>query len=295
MQKIKVYNKTDISVLLGRFGFAVELFEDWHNDSHLSHDHDVLEINYVVRGCATQIASGVKGQISAGMITVINYGLEHSIITDMGSIDIINIYIDIERFRLPQFSEDFVSVLRQIIPLHKFSINRLNEVFVISADKPKDFEQLLVNIIAEQQEKRFGYEQALEQYFGLLLVMLCRFAKISGFSRASIEGNSGFNEIERLTSFLEANCHKHLELLRISEYTGLNKNYLCRKFKAITGQTIFQYLLSRRLDRAMYELRTTDKKVIDIALDCGFSDVSNFNRQFKRAFEKTPSAYRGGL
>ncbi len=294
MEKIKVYNKADIAAMLERFGFAVELFENWHNDSPLSHDHDVLEINYVARGCATQFASGVKGQISAGMVTVINYGLEHSIITDMGSIDIINIYIDIERFRLPQFSEDFISVLRQIIPLHKFSINRLNEVFVITADKPKDFERLLLNVIAEQREQRFGYEPALEQYFGLLLVMLCRFAKISGFSRASI-GGSGFDEIEKLTSFLENNCHRHLELSQISEYIGFNKNYLCRKFKAITGQPIFQYLLSRRLDRAMYELRTSDKKVIDIALDCGFSDVSNFNRQFKRAFGKTPSGYRDGL
>ena len=69
-----------------------------------------------------------------------------------------------------------------------------------------------------------------------------------------------------------------------------------RTFEQLTGVTPHQFILRTRLRHAAARLATEDAKVIDIALDAGFNDVSTFNRAFRAEFGTTPRAYRwGGL
>ena len=70
-----------------------------------------------------------------------------------------------------------------------------------------------------------------------------------------------------------------------------NEKYLGRLFKNETGTTFHQYNLALRLQKAEKLLKTTSDKVIDIALDCGFNNISYFNRAFKKQFGMTPSEY----
>ncbi len=277
--------------MLEEYGFAVERFQGWQNLVSAPHGHDVLEINYLVEGRAIQTAGDLNSNFEKGMLTVINYGLTHSIITAYGGIDIINVYIDVERFALPRLDEALMGVLRCIIPLSRFSINNLNKAIGLKADCTREFEAILFAMLHECSSCQFAHSLLIKEYFRIFLIYLCRFAANNGLSRAG-GGIHGFEKIESLLGYLEENCGKHIELERLADYAGLSKHYLCRKFKQTTGQTIFRYLLSRRIERAMYELRTTDKKIIDIALDCGFENISNFNRQFKVIVSKTPSRYR---
>lgn len=70
--------------------------------------------------------------------------------------------------------------------------------------------------------------------------------------------------------------------------------HFLRQFRAQLGITPYQYVLARRLRRAAVRLRDSREPVIDIALACGFNDVSEFNRRFRRVMGKTPTAFRGG-
>ena len=63
-------------------------------------------------------------------------------------------------------------------------------------------------------------------------------------------------------------------------------------FDVLTGATPHQYLLRSRLRRAALRLRTELAKISEIALDCGFGDISNFNRAFPAEFGVSPRAYR---
>ena len=84
--------------------------------------------------------------------------------------------------------------------------------------------------------------------------------------------------------------HNVSSLARIAR---LSPYHFLRTFERITGATPHQYLLRMRLCRAAIRLRTERTKIVDIALGCGFGDVSNFNRAFRSEFGVSPRVHRG--
>jgi AraC-like DNA-binding protein len=63
-------------------------------------------------------------------------------------------------------------------------------------------------------------------------------------------------------------------------------------FKAYTGKSVFSYLLDLRIQASMLRLRSRNDKVLSVALECGFSDLTFFNRAFKARVGMTPRGYR---
>jgi AraC-like DNA-binding protein len=79
----------------------------------------------------------------------------------------------------------------------------------------------------------------------------------------------------------------------IAEALGISARYLQRVFAEV-GTTPSRFLIARRLDAAAALLRRLDKpcSVTDVALQCGFSDLSYFSRAFRRRFGLSARAYR---
>src|SRR3984893_2417543 len=65
-----------------------------------------------------------------------------------------------------------------------------------------------------------------------------------------------------------------------------------RTFKATFGETPHRYLQRRRIERAMFLLRETDRSVTEISLDVGFNSLGTFSRPFREIVGETPTAYR---
>ncbi len=78
----------------------------------------------------------------------------------------------------------------------------------------------------------------------------------------------------------------------MAEHARLSPYHFLRCFADLTGATPRQYLLRTRLRRAAMRLKKESTRIIDIALDCGFGDVSNFNRVFRAEFGLSPRSYR---
>ena len=92
-------------------------------------------------------------------------------------------------------------------------------------------------------------------------------------------------------------CIKHhhdeaLTLRKISDKLGYSEFYTTRKFREISGLRLRDYLRRRKLAFALKEVRDSERSLLDIALDYGFSSHEAFTRAFKDAFGVTPSAYR---
>jgi AraC-like DNA-binding protein len=82
------------------------------------------------------------------------------------------------------------------------------------------------------------------------------------------------------------------DLTELAELAGLSPFHFLRVFEQITGATPHQFLIRTRLRMAATRLLESDASVLDIALDAGFGDVSNFNRSFRREFGCAPLAFR---
>jgi AraC-like DNA-binding protein len=83
-----------------------------------------------------------------------------------------------------------------------------------------------------------------------------------------------------------------LTLRNLAREAGLSPYHFLRTFERLTGVTPHQYVLRTRLREAALRLMAGPAKVLDIALDCGFGDVSNFNHAFRAEFGVSPRAYR---
>ena len=83
-----------------------------------------------------------------------------------------------------------------------------------------------------------------------------------------------------------------LTLEDLAAEAALEPKYFCRVFRQITGRTPINYLNYYRVECAAELLCTTQGSITDIALECGFGDVSYFSRMFRRYKGQTPGQYR---
>jgi AraC family transcriptional regulator len=92
--------------------------------------------------------------------------------------------------------------------------------------------------------------------------------------------------------FIEFHFRQPLKLEDLSALVGISPYHFLRTFRQVVGLTPHQFLLRRRLREAALLLRTTAGPVLEIALDVGFGDLSNFNHTFRAVFGTTPTKYR---
>jgi len=83
-----------------------------------------------------------------------------------------------------------------------------------------------------------------------------------------------------------------LTLTSLAQEAQLSPYHFLRTFEHVTGVTPHQYVLRRRLRDAATRLSEGAARVLDVAFDCGFADVSNFNHAFRREFGVSPRVYQ---
>lgn len=83
-----------------------------------------------------------------------------------------------------------------------------------------------------------------------------------------------------------------LRLDSMARDAGLSAFHFLRMFQRLTGITPHQYILRARLREAALRILARRNTVLDVALDCGFGDVSNFNRAFRGEFGMSPRAFQ---
>jgi transcriptional regulator GlxA family with amidase domain len=85
-----------------------------------------------------------------------------------------------------------------------------------------------------------------------------------------------------------------LDVASLAEIACLSEAHFIRSFRATFGETPHRYLQRRRVERAMFLLRETDRSVTDISLDVGFTSLGTFSRTFHEIVGRSPKSYRDG-
>ena len=85
-----------------------------------------------------------------------------------------------------------------------------------------------------------------------------------------------------------------LDVAAVAAIAHSSPAHFSRSFRATFGETPHHYLQRRRVERAMFLLRETDRSITDICFDVGFTSLGTFSRTFREIVGESPSGYRLG-
>ena len=100
------------------------------------------------------------------------------------------------------------------------------------------------------------------------------------------------DQVQRGVEYIEERLDADLETADVASEAGVSHWHFQRIFKALTHETLKTYIRSRRLAVALDRLLSTERRIVEIALEAGFQSQESFTRVFKEAFGITPAAYR---
>ncbi len=100
------------------------------------------------------------------------------------------------------------------------------------------------------------------------------------------------NQLGETLEFLRKHYAEDISLEQMAKTAHMSESQFCRCFKRLTGNTPFTWLKRWRIVRSCAYLTDTEEKISEIAMKCGFNNLSYFNREFLRLMGVTPSRYR---
>jgi AraC-like DNA-binding protein len=159
---------------------------------------------------------------------------------------------------------------------------------IFSAEDAKKSESHLVSMVHNK-----GIEKLIS-FFNVLKIMslsdkrglLCTENYIRAFDE---RGNKKMTDI---LNYIRENYSKPITLEMVSRIARMSPFAFSRYFKKYAGSGFVEYLNRVRMDKAGHLLRETRYQVHEIAYQCGFSSISNFNKQFRRTEGLSPRDYR---
>jgi AraC-like DNA-binding protein len=112
----------------------------------------------------------------------------------------------------------------------------------------------------------------------------------SGYQRRHAYKES--SRLERVTTYIEKHCCDKLSLAQAAKITELTPSAFSRFFRKMTQKTFVSYRNGCRIREACRMLTETDLTITQIAFECGFDNLANFNRRFRAEKYMVPRAYR---
>lgn len=101
--------------------------------------------------------------------------------------------------------------------------------------------------------------------------------------------------VKTALTYMKNNYQEKIYISDLARQVNLNEQYLCRLFKKVIGHSPMEYLNEYRIKQTRRLLEETDLPVTEICLECGFNNMGNFLREFRKYTETTPLQYRKKL
>lgn len=113
---------------------------------------------------------------------------------------------------------------------------------------------------------------------------------VSRISTAAFATND--NEIQKAVKYIHQNLHNKITVSDVMGEVALSRRLLERRFKAVTGESIYQYISNLKVKRFAEMLQDTNEQIINIAITLGENDTKSIARKFKAEYGCTPSEWR---
>ena len=164
----------------------------------------------------------------------------------------------------------------------------------IQVDLPlaKQITPMIIGIKEEALEHHDAYDLMMKTSLLQILVMLMREFSDHDSSMARHVRPANYKSITNALDLIHQKLGETITLDELAAEADMSRTYFCSVFKKLNGITPWEYINIKRIEKAKQLLRATQKTVLEISLECGFNNLSHFNRVFLRITAQKPSDYR---
>lgn len=148
----------------------------------------------------------------------------------------------------------------------------------------------MLDTLSSVKDGFYAVQQFLTILYELSRCENARTLASSSYAKVTVEDDS--RRILKVKNFISKNYMDELRLPELASLAGMSSSAFSRFFKLHTGRNISEYIIDLRLGYAARMLVDTVKSISEIGFDCGFNNLSNFNRIFKKKKGCSPSEFR---
>ena len=251
------------------------------------HDHDFLELTYVLQGKASHTFGEETSTIGQGDYFIVDFGVRHRY-KQIGQTP----FIVINCLFLPRLIDETLDRCRSFQELAenyliKFNYRNLSDrpTRPIYHDSDGKIGRLIKALSREYNEKRPGHQEMMRCQLIEILIDTMR--------KLLLPAEPGSNDlVQYIIEQVERRFMEPLSLSELSQKCCYSLAYVSKRFKEETGLTFRNYLQRVRIREGCRLLANTSKKVTEIAELVGYSDPKFFNEVFKNHMGVTPREFK---
>lgn len=260
------------------------------------HFHNFLEIGYCEYGSGEMIFEDVTYPYQADNFTIIPSRYPHTTNSISGTKSKWQyLFIDVRGILKSLYTDPRkLKVMDNIIEL----INK--EALFLDANKNKSIADNIKRIMNILSHQKIFYEEEAHASIISLLIKIAR--KIENKSEENIESFSKSEALGRVSElvnkaieYISNNYTKDIKVSELATYLYISEVHLRRVFDKYMSVGVLEYINLVRISEACKLLKNTTKSINEIAINCGFNDISTFNRNFKKIVGLSPSKWRRNL
>lgn len=250
------------------------------------HRHGEMELNFVENCSGNRRIIGDSIEvIDCYDLVLMGGGLEHTWEQyECQSNDIREVTIHFSR---DLFSDTFLSKTH-IKPLHDL-IQRA-DVGVAFGMKAIMHNYDRLNELVNMEPGFYSVMKFIELMYELSLTSDYRLLSTSAFAHTMMTTDS--RRVQKVKDYIDANFKDDIRLQVLADLANMTPTAFSRFFKLRTAKSISEYIIDVRLGHAARMLADSTMAVVEICYRCGFNNISNFNRIFKRKKGLTPTEFR---
>ena len=250
------------------------------------HKHDEIELNFVQKYAGARCVVGdsieVRGEEDLAMI---GSGLEH--VWEQGDCTTSPIREITLQFSPELFGENFLNK-KQLKSVHSMLDNAKHGIAFDMTAIMKVYGML--DEITHLQSGFYRVMRILSILYELSIDNNYHLLSSSSFSHIKVSADS--RRVQKVEEYINGHYNADIRLQTLADIVGMTPTAFSRFFKLRTGKTISEYIIDIRLGIASRKLVDTTMSIAEICYDCGFNNVSNFNRIFKRKKGVSPKSFR---
>ena len=255
--------------------FVVSIF------NRQTHFHSDIEIIIPLRGDVMITASNQRNLVMRGEFFIINRSEAHSLV----STDSANMLLVLQFS--PNFCRDYYPQLSRYRILQHHVSKNLN---------PKLYDELLLNFEYMFKcigDKKEGYQLSLMASLNRIAGAIVQYGKYDSLSSEKKSSEEKMRlRLAGIIDYIQKNYTHNISLAELAQREKLDMTYLSHFIKNKLGVTFREYVNRLRLERAVDLVSTTNMRMIDICIDCGYSDYRYLNKAFMQEFNMTPAQVR---